>query len=335
MKELGTLMEADMRAQPEVLRALASLERPELGPPPEAIVIVARGSSDYAAIFGRYLLEAATGRPVALAAPSLQTLYGVESRLAGWLAVAISQSGRTPEITTVLERYRDAGARTLAITNYPESPLAASADAAIALAAGEESAVPATKTFTAQLAALARVAEALGPVPWTTADLQRVPGTVASVLDDFAPAERAAERLGDAGELVAVGRGYLMPVALEAALKLREAARVRAEGWSAADFRHGPVTVAGARLPVLAVSAAGPAAADVQELAGELEAGGATVLRLADDVRADLPYPGELPEPLRVFPAAIRAQQLALAVARLRGLDPDTPPGLRKVTPTR
>jgi glucosamine--fructose-6-phosphate aminotransferase (isomerizing) len=124
-------------------------------------------------------------------------------------------------------------------------------------------------------------------------------------------------------------------VALEAALKLREAARLRAEGWSAADFRHGPVTVAGADLPVLAVSAAGPAAADVDELAGEVSQSGATVLRLADDDEADLPYRGDMAEPLRALPAAVRAQQLALALARRRGVDPDSPPGLRKVTPTR
>ena len=335
MTALGARMEADMRAQPGVLRALAAAERPVLEPAPKAIVIVARGSSDYAAIYGRYLLEAATGMPVALAAPSLQTLYGVESRLTGWLALGISQSGRTPEIATVLDRYRGAGARTLAITNDPGSPLASSADAAIALGAGEEGAVPATKTFTAQLAALALVAEALGPVPWTAADWERAPDAVAEVLADSEPAERAAARLDGAEELVAIGRGYLMPVALEAALKLREAAGLRAEGWSAADFRHGPVTVAGARLPVLAVSAGGPAAADVEELAGELEAGGATVVRLADDPRADLPYPGEPAEPLRALPAAVRAQQLALAAARRRGIDPDSPPGLAKVTPTR
>ena len=335
MTGLGQRMEADMRAQPNVLRALAAAERPVLDPAPRAIVIVARGSSDYAAIFGRYLLETATGMPVALAAPSLQTLYGVEPRLTGWLALGISQSGRTPEIAAVLDRYRRAGARTLAITNDPGSPLAASAGAAIALAAGEEGAVPATKTFTAQLAALALVAEALGPGPWTAADWQRMPDAVAEVLAQPAPAERAAARLDGADELVALGRGYLMPVALEAALKLREAARLRAEGWSAADFRHGPVTVAGAGLPVLAVEAAGPAAADVEELAGELQASGATVVRLADDPGADLPYPGDLAEPLRALPAAVRAQQLALAVARRRGLDPDSPPGLQKVTPTR
>jgi glutamine---fructose-6-phosphate transaminase (isomerizing) len=334
MKGLGAQMEADMRAQPEVLRALASAERPALDPP-EGIVIVARGSSDYAAIFGRYLLELATGMPVALAAPSLQTLYGVRVRLSGWLALGISQSGRTPEIATVLDRYRGAGARTLAITNDPDSPLARSADTAIALAAGEEGAVPATKTFTAQLVALALVAEALGAVPWDAADWERLPDAVAMVVADPAPADRAAARLDGADELVALGRGYLMPVALEAALKLREAAQLRAEGWSAADFRHGPVTVAGEGLPVLAVSAAGPAAADVEELAGELESGGATVLRLADDPQADLRYPGELAEPLRAVPAAVRAQQLALALARRRGIDPDAPPGLRKVTPTR
>jgi glutamine---fructose-6-phosphate transaminase (isomerizing) len=332
-------MAMDMAAQPVVLRALAK-RRAELvsslrGPPPAGVVIVARGSSDYAAIFGRYLLEAATGLPVALAAASLQTLYGVEPRLDRWLAVGISQSGRTPEITTVLDRYRRAGARTVAVTNDRESPLADAATASIALGAGEEQAVPATKTFTAQLAAVALLAEALGPVPWGDGDWRRLPGVVEEVLADSGPAERSAASLGEAQELVAVGRGYLMCVALEAALKLREATGVRAEGWSAADFRHGPVTVARGDLPLLAVSASGPAAADVEELAAELERSGTPVLRLADRPGVELPYPGALAEPLCVLPATVRAQQLALAVARSRGLDPDEPPGLRKVTPTR
>jgi glucosamine--fructose-6-phosphate aminotransferase (isomerizing) len=335
MTALGTRMEADMQAQPAVLRALASAGPPALGPPPAGIVIVARGSSDYAAIFGRYLFEAVSGRPVALAAPSLQTLYGVEPRLEGWLALGISQSGRTPEIATVLDRYRAAGARTVAVTNDPDSPLALAADAGLALGAGEEGAVPATKTFTAQLAAMALVAEALGPAPWGRGDWARLPDVVEAVLEDPVPAERAAARLSDTAELVAIGRGYLMPVALEAALKLREATGVRAEGWSAADFRHGPVSVARDDLPLLAVSAAGPAADDVEGLTRELESGGTPVLRLADRPDADLPYPGDLPEPLRALPAAVRAQQLALALARLRGLDPDSPPGLRKVTLTR
>jgi glutamine---fructose-6-phosphate transaminase (isomerizing) len=331
-------MRADMAAQPAVLRRLAG-RRAELtealaGPEPAGVVIVARGSSDYAAIFARYLLEVVTGRPVALAAPSLVTLYGGELRLDGWLALAISQSGRTPEIVTVLERYGAAGARTVALTNDPDSALAAAADVQVELGAGEELAVPATKTFTAQLAAVALVGEALGEAPWDDADWERVPDVVEALLHDPGPAERAAELLGDADELIAVGRGYLMCVALEAALKLREATGVRAEGWSAADFRHGPVTVARGDIPLLAVSAAGPAAADVEELAGQLERSGTPTLRLADTPDADLPYPVGLPEPLCTLPATVRAQQLALALALRRGVDPDTPPGLGKVTET-
>jgi glutamine---fructose-6-phosphate transaminase (isomerizing) len=334
----GERMRADMGAQPEVLRRLVARRRNILGAletvDPVGIVIVARGSSDYAAVFGRYLLEAATRRPVALAAPSLQTLYGVEPRLDGWLALGISQSGRTPEITTVLERYRSAGAHTVGLTNDPSSPLAAAADIDVALDAGEEEAVPATKTFTAELAAVAMIAEALGPVPWDARDWERVPGMVETLLVEPAPAERAAETLDDARELVAIGRGYLMCVALEAALKLREAAGMRAEGWSAADFRHGPMTVARSDLPLLAVSASGPAAGDVDELATELAQAGTPVLRLADRAGAELPYPPGLPEPLCVLPASVRAQQLALALALRRGLDPDHPPGLRKITAT-
>jgi glucosamine--fructose-6-phosphate aminotransferase (isomerizing) len=335
----GERMKADMAVQPDVLRRLLA-RRSEIVPSlttqePTGVVIVARGSSDYAAIFGRYLLEAVTRRPVALAAPSLLTLYGAKPRLDGWLALGISQSGRTPEIATVLEGYRAAGARTVAVTNDPGSPLAASADVALALGAGEEAAVPATKTFTAELAAMALLAEALGPVPWSDGDWERVPDVVGELLADQGPATRAAEALGQAGELIAIGRGYLMCVALEAALKLREATGVRAEGWSAADFRHGPRIVARGDIPLLAVSASGPAAADVEELADELEHAGTSVLRLADRPTAELPYPAGLPEPLCVLPASVRAQQLALALALERGIDPDEPPGLRKVTPTR
>jgi glutamine---fructose-6-phosphate transaminase (isomerizing) len=331
-------MEQDMAEQPAVLAGLTA-RRDEIidslaGPAPAGIVVVARGSSDHAAIFGRYLLEAATGLPVALAAPSLQTLYGVQPRVEGWLAVGVSQSGRTPEIATVLERFREAGARAVAITNEPDSPLARGASVHISLGAGEERAVPATKTFSAQLAAIALMAEALGQAQFDAGDWARLPGLVEELLADTAPAERAAVQLQNADELACVGRGYLMCVALEAALKLREAAGVRAEGWSAADFRHGPLTVSGPALPTLAVSAKGPAARDVAELAEQLAAAGAPVLRMSDDPGASIPYPGGLAEPLAAVPATVRAQQLALALARRRGVDPDRPPGLAKVTPT-
>src|SRR5215213_2185251 len=195
----GGLMERDMAAQPAVLAALA--ERREAikdslaGPAPQGIVIVARGSSDHAGVFGRYLLEVATGLPVALAAPSLQTLYGVQPRVDGWLAIGVSQSGRTPEIATVLERFREAGARAVAVTNEPDSPLARGASVHISLGAGEERAVPATKTFTGQLTAMVLIAEALGRVPFDSGDWKRLPGLVDELLADAAPAERAAAQL--------------------------------------------------------------------------------------------------------------------------------------------
>jgi glucosamine--fructose-6-phosphate aminotransferase (isomerizing) len=331
-------MEQDMAAQPAVLAAMAGrrdgIIESLAGPAPAGIVIVARGSSDYAGIFGRYLLEAATGLPVALAAPSMQTLYGVRPRVDGWLAIGVSQSGRTPEIATVLERYREGGARAVAVTNEPDSPLARGASVHVSLGAGVEQAVPATKTFTAQLAAMALMAEALGAVPLGAADWDRLPGVVSELLGDAAPAERVAAQLQRMDELACVGRGYLMCVALEAALKLREAAGLRAEGWSAADFRHGPLTVAGPALPTLAVSATGPAAADVAELAEQLTGSGTPVLTLSDDPGASIPFPNGLPEPLAAIPATVRAQQLALALARRRGVDPDRPPGLAKVTRT-
>ncbi|HEX3318210.1 MAG TPA: SIS domain-containing protein [Solirubrobacteraceae bacterium] len=338
----GALMAADMAAQPEVLRGLRG-RRPSLvagvrslvAEPPRGVVIVARGSSDYAAVFGRYVIEAATGRPPALAAPSLQTLYGVEPRLERWLAIAVSQSGRTPEIATVLEGFARAGARTVAVTNDAESPLARAADATVALGAGEEGAVPATKTFTASVGAFALIAEALGRVPWDDAGWAALPAAAEAVLADPEPAERAAAALAPADEVVCLARGYLLCVALEAALKLREAGGVRAEGWSSADYRHGPVTVAGADLPVVACSAAGPAATDTEALARELAERGTTVVRLCERPEADLPFPAAPPEPLAAIPAAVRAQQLALAVALRRGRDPDRPAGLRKVTPTR
>src|SRR3954463_6040084 len=162
----GARMAAEMAEQPAVLRGL--LERRDelqarvraLGDPaPAGVVLVARGSSDNAAIYGRYLLELALRRPVALAAPSLFTIYGARVACDGWLAIALSQSGRTPEIVDVFERVVAGGARGIAITNDEGSPLAGAAHATVALGAGEELAEPATKTFLAQLAAFALVAE--------------------------------------------------------------------------------------------------------------------------------------------------------------------------------
>jgi glucosamine--fructose-6-phosphate aminotransferase (isomerizing) len=341
----GAQMAAEMAEQPRVLEALAGRRdelvahvREALPGAPAGIVLVARGSSDNAAVFGRYALELATRRPVALAAPSLSTRYGVQDRLDGWLAVGVSQSGRTPEIVDVLSRYGAAGAATVAITNDRDSPLAAAAHATVDTAAGAEKAVPATKTVTAQLAAFALLAEALraegGSLPWGAEAWAALPGAVGDLLADETPVHAAAEAVGDAQGLVAIARGLLLGAALEAALKLKETTGILAEGASAADFLHGPIAVVRRELPVLTLAAGGPAAADVTEFAQAARERGGRVLAIAPDDAADLPIPAAIPEGLAAITATVRAQQLARAVSLLRGIDPDSPFGLSKVTAT-
>jgi len=334
-------MAAEMADQPGVLAALAERRaeiaervrdvRPDVL---HGVLLIARGSSDHAAIYGRYLLEPAVGRPVALAAPSLQTLYGAEVDCSGYLAIAVSQSGRTPEIATVMERLGAAGARTLAVTNEADSPLARAADTAVVLGAGTELAVPATKTLTAQALAFAVIGEALGRAPWDPAEWAALPDAVAEVLADFEPAERVAADIGDAPGLVAVGRGLGFSMALEVALKLKETTGLLAEGYSAADLRHGPTVIVREGFPVLALRLAGPAEDDVAELVANLRARGAAVHEIAADPDAALPIPAAPGEPLSPIVAVVRGQQVALALARRRGLDPDAPQGLSKVTPT-
>ncbi len=326
-------MAAEMAEQPDRLAGL--LERSDeigrlvrdiaplqLG----GITMVARGSSDNAAIYGRYLLEAATGKPVSLAAPSLHTLYRIEADYRGQLAIAISQSGATPEIVATLQALQRAGARGLAITNDADSALADAADATLDLAIGEERAVPATKTVTAQLLVFAIIARALGRAPFTDAQLDTVPAAVQAVLDDLPPAAAAADSLVGAPQLIVVARGYLFAAALETALKIKETCSLLVDGYSSADLRHGPIAAVTAGLPVVAFCVPGPAGDDVRSLADELRGRGATV--------SLVPLPNGLREPLAPIVAVVRGQQLAYQLALRLGYDPDSPGGLTKVTAT-
>jgi glucosamine--fructose-6-phosphate aminotransferase (isomerizing) len=336
----GARMIAEMGEQPDVLRrmiaradVLADSVRAIAPRPLAGTAIVARGSSDHASVYGRYLLELATGRPVSLAAPSLHLLYGARVDYRGQLAIAVSQSGRTPEIVTTLTRLRDSGARALAITNDAGSDLAAAGDALLALDAGAELAVPATKTVTAELLAFALIARALGEVPFSDADLAALPDAVTWVLQDVEPARRAAFALVGDTRLVVTARGLLLGAAFEAALKLQETSGIAADGISAADLRHGPIAIVDAGFPVLALSAPGPAFEDVAELVVTLRERGARVLTIGEQPGADLPLPPVV-EGLAPIVAVVRAQQLARELALARGRDPDAPEGLNKVTRT-
>lgn len=340
----GQVMAAEMAEQPDRLRNLLGrfaeiAERARaVTPPPgrgrlNGITIVARGSSDHAAVYGRYLLEAATGKPVSLAAPSLHTLYGIDADYRGQLVIAVSQSGATPEIVRTLEALQDAGGSGLAITNDPRSPLAHAAAEVVELDMGEERAVPATKTVTGQFTAFAMLAAALGRAPFSRADLDGVPDAVQAALDDPGAVTTAATALVDASQLIVVARGYMYAAALETALKIKETCSLLADGYSAADLRHGPIAAVTAGLPVVALTASGPAEADVLSLVEELRARRARVLVVGSD-GADIWLPVCGAEPLAPIVAVVRGQQLAHDLAVALGLDPDTPVGLTKVTPT-
>jgi glutamine---fructose-6-phosphate transaminase (isomerizing) len=332
-------MAAEMAEQPRRLAAIVARRDDvirRLAPLVEGIagtVIVARGSSDHAATTGRYLLEMATRRPVASASPSIQTLYRADVDFSGYLVVGVSQSGRTPEIATYLERASAAGARTVALTNDASSPLARVAHAVVDLGAGEERAVPATKTVTAELVGFALLAAAAGVDPGK--DAWRVlPDQAARVLENDEPMRGLVEWLDDARRLATVARGLLFGAAEETALKLQETASLLATAFSAADLRHGPIALASSGIRVLAFAHPGPVAGDVVDLCRDLSARGADVRLLGPVPDAACGWDAAAPEMLAPVLAVLRGQQLAYGLAVRLGIDPDRPPGLVKVTAT-
>jgi glucosamine--fructose-6-phosphate aminotransferase (isomerizing) len=340
--QLGQQMQKEMAEQPESLAALVARRvdvaqevRKAVPDPLAGTVLVARGSSDHAATCGAYLLEIATRRPVAMASPSVHTLYRAGTDFSGYLVVSVSQSGRTPEIVEVTELAKQKGACTVAFTNDAASPLASAAEVVVQLGAGEERAVPATKTVTAQLVAFAVVASALGEVGLADKAFEELPGQVATVLAEAASARPVAGWLASTpAGIVTVARGVLYGAAREVALKLEETTARFTAAYSAADLRHGPIAMAASGPLVLAFAHPGPASQDVTDLVAEVRARGASA-RIAGPVAgSDLTWPASVPEALAPVLAVVRGQQLALALARLEGRDPDAPPGLTKVTVT-
>jgi glucosamine--fructose-6-phosphate aminotransferase (isomerizing) len=306
------------------------------------VLFFARGTSDHAAGYGLYLCQARGGRLATLGTPSLATHYHARPDLHGVLAVGISQSGETAEIVETLDWAAGLGARTVAVTNGEGSTLAARAELALVTRAGPELAVPATKTYTTQLAAMAVLAAALGPDDQAfLRGLGRVPGELADLLERAGePAGELAGRLADVEGLVVTGRGFAAPTALELALKVEETCSVPALGLSAADLRHGPIAVLGPRTPLLLVAAAdGPMLAGVTELAGTAAARGGSAYGIGGDAAfqaactSTLPGPG-LPEELAPLGLIVPGQLLVESLARRRGHDPDAPGGLTKVTQT-
>jgi glucosamine--fructose-6-phosphate aminotransferase (isomerizing) len=292
---------------------------------PRGFVIAARGSSDNAALYAKYLFGVRNQTLVALAAPSLFTHYARPPRLDGQSVIGISQSGESPDVVAVVEEARRQGSLTIAITNVAESRLARAAELVLPLEAGEEVSVPASKTYTASLVALALISQALDPDPSFESALQRMPQAIARALESENDIEALVPPLLGPRAIV-LGRGFNFSTAEEVALKLSETSYVLARAWSVADFEHGPIAIVDAGLPVVVIDGGGPVASDLESIRSRLEAKGCHVLELHDV--------SGLPEELTPVPLAVLGQLLAHRVAVARGFDPDRPRTIQKVTRT-
>jgi glutamine---fructose-6-phosphate transaminase (isomerizing) len=342
-------LEQEIREQPQALARLLDGVEADVAPvaavvrdrAPAYVLVAARGTSDNAARYAQYLFGARLGLPVALAAPALTSVYGGESRLRirDGLAIGISQSGRSPDVIEVLRAAHAGGSPTVAITNDPSSPLAEAADFVVALRAGEEQAVAATKTYTTSLAAVAALAAAIGPSDGDGAALRRMPEVMTQAVElAFADAP-ALDGAADDRHLVSVGRGVNLATAFEVALKVRELSGVVAEGFSPADLLHGPIAAVRSGARALVTAYDGPTRGSFDEVVAALEARGAVVAFIGEDrtLAGDRPLartPAGVTEWLTPLVAVVPGQVHALRQAALRGLDVDRPAGLTKITST-
>lgn len=329
----------ELREQPDVIRRVLRADHPldrlaALASGCTHVVIAARGTSDNAARYAQYVWGARNGLAVGLTTPSLFGPLDAAPSLTGALVVGISQSGESPDLVRVLESARIQGRPTLAITNVADSPLAAQADVVLDLHAGPERAVAATKTYTASLLAVALVAEALADRG--TEELGEIAGHVGDLVAQ--PMIEMVDELIESDRCVVVGRGFQLASTFEWALKLQELTYLLAQPYSAADFVHGPVAVIEAGFPVLVVATSGPTYDQMATLAADLVGRGCHVITLTDrpDTAGNQIIRAPMVDPwLAPIVAAPALQRFSHDLALARGLDPDAPRGLSKVTRTR
>jgi len=328
-----------LASQTENIREIARRLRKQS---PRFIFLVARGTSDNAGLYAKYIWGAFNQLPLALAAPSLFSIYGKPPALKDALVVGISQSGQSPDIVSVMAEASRFGATTLAITNAAESPLAQAAQFVIDVDAGPEIAVAATKTYTAQLMVIAMLSAAweASEARWST--LQCVPDLVHQTLALDTTIERVAERYRYMEQCVVLGRGYNYATAFEWSLKMKELAYMIAEPYSSADFQHGPVAVVSQGFPVLAVVPSGAVFDDMMTLLTELvNERRVELLAISDSeealalARTPLRLPSGIPEWLSPLISIVPGQLFSYYLTRAKGYDPEAPRGLRKVTLTR
>ncbi|RJQ86000.1 SIS domain-containing protein [Amycolatopsis panacis] len=341
----GEHMAAEISEQPAVLAGLverragiADVAEKISQNPPRFALLAARGSSDHAALYAKYLIEVLLGLPAGLVSPSTATLYGARPDLRDVLFVTVSQSGGSPDLIEITETARRQGALTVSVTNTPDSPLRAAAELGVDIGAGVEKAVAATKTYSATLLALYLFIDAVRGGKGEEAE--RIGELAQQTLDGAAEGvQRAVDRYRFVDRVLTTGRGYSYATALEGSLKLAETSYLAARAYSGADLLHGPVAAVDGETAVLAATSAGRGGEAMREVLEAVNERGADVLAVgsaAHDVPAALRIPvapsaEELAPVLEVLPI----QRIALGLSLARGGDPDSPRGLLKVTKTR
>jgi glutamine---fructose-6-phosphate transaminase (isomerizing) len=355
-------MRAEIDEQPDCWRGLAQVrpgvdEAAAILSSAEQVVLAGRGTSDHAAVYGQYLVQATLGKPAYLATPSISTVFGRDTYRPTTAVVALSQSGQSPDLVAALMSAQRRRAPTIAITNDPESPLARAANVHVPLMVGPENAVAATKSYTAELLAIYLVvAASVGAPEWPVeAQVERLATSAEEMLAPGWPGvTELAELIQDADRVVVIGRGYGLATAKEAALKLTETCSLSASGWSAADAKHGPLAQVRPGTPVFCLLGAEAGRDSVRALVPDLLVRGARVWTIEVEGPASSPdsavrttgagsvagcagvlrVRAGVIDPLVPLLEILPLQQLALESALRRGLDPDRPTGLTKVTLT-
>jgi glucosamine--fructose-6-phosphate aminotransferase (isomerizing) len=347
LQPANSILEREIRQQPEVIARLiaqpqfAQVAAALRAADPRYIVLAARGSSDNAARYAQYLFGIHLGLPVALAAPSISTLYQSPPRYRNAAVIGVSQSGQATDVLQVLRDAAAQGALTIAITNAPDSPMAQQADYHLALHADLERSIAATKTYTAQLAAFALLTAHLAENSGLFDDLRRLPTFIAHALEIAPVLAARAERFRFMSHCVVLGRGYNYATAFEIALKIKELTYVIAEPYSSADFRHGPKAMIEEDFPVIAIMPDGAALPDMLALVRDLRERRADLTVISANRTAleaahlPVPMPQGVPEWLSPIVAVVAGQLLALHIAAVKGNALDAPRSLTKITQTR
>jgi glucosamine--fructose-6-phosphate aminotransferase (isomerizing) len=304
------------------------------------IVIAARGSSDNAARYAQYVLGVFNNNQVALATPSVYTIYKKPPGLTGALVIGISQSGQSPDIVSVLESAKQQGQPTLCITNDEKSPLAMTSDYVIPIQAGKEYSVAATKTYTASLTALAMLSIGLQNDKERSGELMLLPETIDNLLPELKETADGASRYRYMEHCVVIGRGFNYSTAFEIALKVKELTRVVAVPYSSADFKHGPIATVHTGFPVIVIASSGPMYAHIKKFTGNLIKMGAEIIAISDKKeftslgKLSFKMPSNVPEWLSPITNVIPGQLFARKLAAEKELNVDKPEGLSKITET-